>query len=248
MELREKIAEGIKSKVVTLTGMIAHGRGEAFDYILGEHTIKPAVKAMEAAVAALITAKHPVISVNGNAAALAPKEIVELAQILNAKLEINIFYHEEGRLEAIEKRLRDAGAKELLGLDRTKRETIPELSSNRRFVDPDGIFKADVVLVPLEDGDRTEALVKMGKKVIAIDLNPLSRTSLMSQITIVDNLVRAIPTMTAIAKEFISQKNPQDLHEIITHYDNKHTIREVIDEIRRYLEERISLLGLKHQF
>ena len=33
-------------------------------------------------------------------------------------------------------------------------------------------MKADTVLVPLEDGDRTEALVKMGKTVVAIDLNP----------------------------------------------------------------------------
>jgi 4-phosphopantoate--beta-alanine ligase len=248
LEFRERIAEGIKTKVVTLTGMIAHGRGEAFDYILGEHTIKPAMKAMNAAVAALMTAKHPVISVNGNAAALAPKELVDLAKILNAKLEVNIFYQEEGRLEAIEKRLKEAGATEILGLDATKRATIPELSSNRRFVDPEGIFKADVVLVPLEDGDRTEALVKMGKKVIAIDLNPLSRTSIMSHITIVDNLVRAIPTMTTIAKEFISQNNPQNLQEILKNYDNKQILREVIDEIRAYLEERISLLGLKHQF
>jgi 4-phosphopantoate--beta-alanine ligase len=58
--------------------------------------------------------------------------------------------------------------------------------SDRRMVDPDGIYIADVVLVPLEDGDRTEALVKMGKKVIAIDLNPLSRTSQKASITIVE--------------------------------------------------------------
>mgnify|MGYP006179153607 CR=1 FL=1 len=34
----------------------------------------------------------------------------------------------------------------------------------RRRVDPEGIFIADTVFVPLEDGDRTEALAKMGKK------------------------------------------------------------------------------------
>lgn len=51
-----------------------------------------------------------------------------------------------------------------------------------------------MVLVPLEDGDRTEALRRMGKTVIAIDLNPLSRTSRAANITIVDNVIRAVPT------------------------------------------------------
>ena len=33
-----------------------------------------------------------------------------------------------------------------------------------------GIYQSDVVLVPLEDGDRTEALISNGKFVITIDL------------------------------------------------------------------------------
>ena len=33
------------------------------------------------------------------------------------------------------------------------------------------------ILVPLEDGDRCEALVNMGKTVVVIDLNPLSRSA-----------------------------------------------------------------------
>ena len=58
----------------------------------------------------------------------------------------------------------------------------------------EGIYCADVVLIPLEDGDRAEALVKVGKKVIAIDLNPLSRTAMAAHVTIVDELTRAVPT------------------------------------------------------
>jgi len=50
--------------------------------------------------------------------------------------------------------------------------------------------------VPLEDGDRCEALVKMGKTVIALDLNPLSRTARMATLTIVDELTRALPNIT----------------------------------------------------
>ena len=79
-----------------------------------------------------------------------------------------------------------------IGVGQTKFKEIPELESNRRIVDPDGIFIADVVFVPLEDGDRTIALKKMNKKVITVDLNPLSRTSISSDISIVDNVVRFI--------------------------------------------------------
>ena len=240
LEMRHHIADGIAKKIVTLTGMIAHGRGEAFDYILGEKTIEPARVSMKAAVATLLTAEHPIISVNGNAAALVPKEIVKFAQTVNAKLEINIFYQEEGRLEAIEKTLRDAGATEILGLKDAKRETIPELKSNRRYVDPEGIFKADVVLVPLEDGDRTEALVKTGKTVITIDLNPLSRTAQKSHITIVDNLVRAIPEMTKIAEELKLTENQNSLLRLKESYDNKQILKDVLKAIIDYLGEKLA--------
>ena len=54
------------------------------------------------------------------------------------------------------------------------------------------IEKADLVLVPLEDGDRCEALIRLGKQVIAIDLNPLSRTSRTATVTIVDEVSRAL--------------------------------------------------------
>ena len=57
------------------------------------------------------------------------------------------------------------------------------------------------MLVPLEDGDRVEALQRMGKLTIAVDLNPLSRTSQKATVTIVDNVVRAIPNLTSIAEE-----------------------------------------------
>ena len=86
--------------------------------------------------------------------------------------------------------LKKHGATRILGVGQTKFKEVPELESSRRIVDPDGIFIADVVFVPLEDGDRTVALKKMNKKVITVDLNPLSRTSITSDISIVDNVVR----------------------------------------------------------
>ena len=96
--------------------------------------------------------------------------------------------------------LKEAGAKEVLGIGTAASARIDEIFSDRRRVDPRGIFVADLVFVPLEDGDRTEGLVKMGKTVITVDLNPMSRTAQFSNITIVDNIVRALPLLVIEAR------------------------------------------------
>jgi 4-phosphopantoate--beta-alanine ligase len=111
---------------------------------------------------------------------------------------------------------------------------IPELGSERRRVDPHGILVADVILVPLEDGDRTEALVKMGKKVIAIDLNPLSRTAQKASITIVDNIVRAAPKLVEIAKE-LEEDGKKNCKKILANFDNKKNLSESIALINERL-------------
>ncbi|AIU69657.1 hypothetical protein TEU_04510 [Thermococcus eurythermalis] len=227
---REKIIEGMGKGMTAKAGLIAHGRGEAFDYLIGERTIEPAERAMKAAVAKLLLAKHPVISVNGNVAALVPKETIELAKALNAKLEINLFYRTEERVRAIAEELRKYGPEiELLGINPTKR--IPGLEHERGKVDENGIWKADVVVVPLEDGDRTEALVKMGKFVITVDLNPLSRSARMADITIVDNIVRAYPRMTELARE-MKDYSRDELMKIVEQYDNGKTLSDVLIHIR----------------
>ena len=77
------------------------------------------------------------------------------------------------------------------------------LSHDRAWCRREGIYSADVVLVPLEDGDRCEALVNMGKTVIAIDLNPLSRTARSATLTIVDELTRALPQITLACIETV---------------------------------------------
>jgi len=77
--MRKKIAKGVEEGIVHITGLIAHGRGEAFDYLIGEKTQDFAMRAAEAAAAFLKLAQHPVISVNGNVAALVAEEVVKLA-------------------------------------------------------------------------------------------------------------------------------------------------------------------------
>ncbi len=241
--LREKIVDGVRKGIVVLEGLIAHGRGECFDYILGEKTWPPAMEAIRAAVASMLLAKHPVISVNGNTAVLVPEHIVRLAEATGAKIEVNLFYRTREREEKIAQLLKEYGAKEVLGVGDDASATIPELHSERRRVSPRGILVADVVLVPLEDGDRTEALRRMGKTVIAIDLNPFSRTAQMANITIVDNVVRAMPLMVKEALK-LKKEPPQVLREIIERYDN----RKVLGEMIKIIMDRLKELSQKGVF
>ena len=204
---REKIVDGVKKGITSLSGLAAHGRGEAFDYLLGEKTTKNAKKSIEKATKLLLHAKHPVISVNGNTAALIPKEIVQLSKLIPAKLEVNIFHSSRKREQKIKKILIKNGAKKVLLP--SKKCKINFISSNRKFVNPNGIKKADVVFVPLEDGDRTEALVKNRKKVIVVDLNHLSRSTIKSTIAITDNIIRTAPLLIKKIRQY------KDLKKII---------------------------------
>ena len=238
LDIREKIIEGHEKNIVATAGLLAHGRGEAFDYLIGEVTNEEAMNACRAAIAAMMLAKNPVISVNGNACALVPDELVELSELTNAPLEINLFYYRPEREDAILQALLAAGAKEVLGTHDRPSETIPELSSNRRKVDSKGIAKADVVLVPLEDGDRTEALKAIKKFVITIDLNPMSRTAVYSDITIVDNIVRAVPIMVQHAHEMKDWPR-EKLDALVASFDNRKNLSSEVSLMRDHLRNQI---------
>ena len=236
LSLRETITRCVELGITSRQGLIAHGRGEAIDYLIGEKTLPTALKAEDAAVATLLTAKNPVISVNGNTAALVPEETIELAELIGAKIEINLFHRTEERIARIKDHLERLGAEDVLGLEPD--EKIPGLTSERAKVSKKGIFSADAVLVPLEDGDRCESLVRMGKMVIAIDINPFSRTSRMAQISIIDNVIRAMPNMIACAKVLTENAVPKkDLLAMIEAFDNRENLNETIKEIKRGLNE-----------
>ncbi|MDI6820207.1 MAG: phosphopantothenate/pantothenate synthetase [Candidatus Hodarchaeaceae archaeon] len=235
LRIRERLADGFRAGLVAPEGLAAHGRGEAFDYILGEQTTVQARRAVEAAVAMLLSARRPVISVNGNVAALVPSEVVRLARAVDAALEVNLFHSSAEREEAIAGHLREHGAERVLGVEPKFSIQISEVHSNRRKVDRRGIAAADVVLVPLEDGDRTEALKKLGKGLIAIDLNPMSRTAQAADITIVDNIVRALPLMVKTA-ERLSRKSRVELRKILKSFDNSANLRATLGFMFERLE------------
>jgi 4-phosphopantoate--beta-alanine ligase len=77
----------------------------------------------------------------------------------------------------------------------------------------------------------------MGKKVIAIDLNPLSRTARCATISIVDNILRAVPNLTAKAKE-LSAMPRDDLEKVVMDYDNQRSLREAVMEIQNHLNSQ----------
>ena len=229
--LREKIVKASKRGYLADSAMIAHGRGEAFDYLIGEKTTYPAKRAMYVAISSLLLSKNPVISVNGNTTALVCEDIIKLAETIDAKIEINLFYRTDERVKIITEIYKENGYEDILGTLDDDIEYLSEIKNNRSSASKMGILKADTVLIPLEDGDRAEILKNTNKKIITIDLNPLSRTSKMSDISIIDNIVRAIPFMIKIAEDLKTQDN-EVLKEIVNEFDNEENLKESLEEIK----------------
>ena len=221
--IRKKIADAGAKGMLADSAMIAHGRGEAFDYLLGEQTIQSAQDATREVAARLVRARKPILSLNGNAIALAGAEFLTVASQLNCPIEINIFYRTPERMGALLGNLKMLNTK--LGLDvqilgGVPDARIPGLEGPRGACQSNGIFEADTILVPLEDGDRCEALTAMGKEVLVIDLNPLSRSSRKGTVTVVDevtrvasNLIQMIPQKPSVTE----WNNDQALQAALNH-------------------------------
>jgi len=231
LKTRERLARCAKRGIVSLEGLAAHGRGEAFDYLIGEKTTKSAFLAEQTAAALLMAAHHAVISVNGNTAALAAHEISDLQRSSGALVEVNLFHRTNKRMRSIERLLQDAGVEVFSG----EAERLLPLSHDRAWCRRNGMFSSDVVLVPLEDGDRCEALVTMGKTVIAIDLNPLSRTARTATLTIVDELTRALPNIRRACNELSRDERDR----LTVSFDNNYLLTDAIREMTARLSHAL---------
>jgi 4-phosphopantoate--beta-alanine ligase len=229
---RERLARCAKEGIVSLEGLTAHGRGEAFDYLIGERTTASALLAERTAAALLLSAKHPVISVNGNTAALAAPLIAALQKACGARVEVNLFHRTAHRVEQIEDLLRKEGCEVSSG----EAERLLPLPHDRAWCRREGMYSADVVLVPLEDGDRCGVLVDLGKTVIAIDLNPLSRTARTASLTIVDELTRALPRITEACGELAADERDHLISTMNNHYLLSDAIREMTGRLAHVLD------------
>ena len=155
-----------------------------------------------------------------------------MGESIPARLEVNLFHRSGDRINKIVKELEKQGAKTVYGTKGNAK--IPGLEHDRGICDKDGIFSADVILVPLEDGDRCQALIDIDKTVIAIDLNPLSRTAKTASITIVDNVVRAIPNI----EKWVKKQKSEDvgfLKNMVNSFDNTKNIQDVLSFISKKL-------------
>jgi len=230
--VRERLARCAREGIVALEGLTAHGRAEAFDYLIGEKSTATAREAARVAAALLLLARHPVLSVNGNTAALAAAECARLQEVTGCGIEVNLFHRSEERVRRITRILEDAGASVLAG---TPERLIP-LQHDRALCLPGGIGSADLVLVPLEDGDRCEALRAMGRTVVTIDLNPLSRTARMATLTVVDELTRALPLITDAYRGMTRTEAEALVRGFDNHYLLQAAIAEIVRELSRALD------------
>jgi len=229
---RERLAKFARQGIVTFEGLTAHGRGEAFDYLIGEQTTESALVAEKTAAALLLSAERPVISVNGNTAALAAAEIAGLQKASGALVEVNLFHRTQERVRMIEELLASAGCDVFSG----KTEPLLDLPHDRAFCRREGMYSADVVLVPLEDGDRCGVLAGMGKTVIAIDLNPLSRTARSATLTIVDELTRALPQITMACRNLSGEERERLRAALNNNYLLSDAIREMTGRLTHALD------------
>ena len=147
-------------------------------------------------------------------------------------MEINLYYRTDERVKRIEEVYKKLGVKEILGTNDDEFIDTPNLNGPRSPVSIDGISKSDLIFIPLEDGDRAEALYNLGKTIISVDLNPLSRTAQTSTVTIVDNIVRAMPLLIKYVEEF-EDYGSDELTKMINNFDNKvnldNSIRDILN-------------------
>ena len=235
---RKKMTDAAAAGMLAESALIAHGRGEAFDYLLGEKTCDAAEKAIRETSARMKSAERCVISVNGNAVALAGMELIVCAAVLNCPVEVNIYYRTPARMEALLSALevQKKQAAQLYPEIADRISTVPILGANpdgripnlegpRANCHSNGILSADVILVPLEDGDRCEALIAMGKTVCVIDLNPLSRTARTASVTIVDELTRCVPILL--------KRLMEDGASLDDHWDNEKNLQDSLEVMRK---------------
>ena len=148
-------------------------------------------------------------------------------------MEVNIFHRTEERMEKLISFMESKGASNVLG--RNPDAKIDGLSHARAFCTREGVFTSDVILVPIEDGDRAEALVSMGKTVISIDLNPLSRTSKAATVPISDEIGRALENITRYVEELRGKEDEIDA--VIRSYSGERTRKDTIAFICDYLQK-----------
>jgi len=208
---RQKMVEGSSKGLLADSAMIAHGRGEAFDYLLGERTTESARGAIRESAARLKDANSPVISVNGNTVLLAGKKALRLAALLGCPIEVNLYYRTPERIAGL-----------LTLLEEQKMVVLGE-SGPEGF---EGKWADSVRAVSLL-GSSPDFRIE-GLEGPRSHCNPLSRSAKMATVTIVDEVSRAFE---GIMHELIANPNL-----VPTEWDNASALRGSLGEINDFLD------------
>jgi 4-phosphopantoate--beta-alanine ligase len=75
----------------------------------------------------------------------------------------------------------------------------------------------------------------MGKTEIVVDLNPLSRSAQSAAVPIVDNILRAVPNVTAHARD-LSDRSREDLEAVVAAFDRE----AALDAAERAIREGVA--------
>jgi len=75
----------------------------------------------------------------------------------------------------------------------------------------------------------------MGKTVVVIDLNPLSRTARTASLTIVDELTRALPNITRACVDL----SPAERDRLLASFDNNYLLKDAIREMTTRLSHAL---------
>ncbi len=99
---REHMAEMVREGIVAPTGLIAHGRGEAFDYLMGERTTTEARGAERAAVALVAGGEEAGHHRQRERRCVwPPKAWRTWPGLTSSKVEVNLFHRSEERVEKV---------------------------------------------------------------------------------------------------------------------------------------------------
>ena len=77
-----------------------------------------------------------------------------------------------------------------------------------------------------------------GKKVIAIDLNPVSRTSMAADVSITDELTRAVPNLIAHVDELTDDGGRRC--DLISGFNNRRNLGHILKDISDHLKFELS--------
>ena len=232
---RHLIEEAAAEGLLAGSAMIAHGRGEAYDYLLGERTTASAASATREAYARLRAAKHPVISVNGNTVALAGRDLLHLAASLSCPVEVNIFYRTQARMDGLISRLERWCEEDGLDVEVLGRRTdgrIAGLEGPRAQCDAAGIAAATWCWSPWKTATVAKRWWRWARR-CSWWISTLSRTARTASVTIVDEVGRVAK---ALREHAAGSEHPAPN----ATWDNDACLQASLDEISAHLQGRFS--------